>query len=90
MAEEQDVVLTFSHKHLTKTPSTCRTIHTEQPLKAGRRPQISKRTRNLSTLTGDNEREKKREEKRKKGIRIRPALLGGSCGKNLHPRRPLD
>ena len=37
MAEEKDVALTFSHKHIKKK-STCRIFHAEHLLNAGKRP----------------------------------------------------
>ena len=62
----------------SKKKSTGRMIHTEHHLNTGRRPQTSKRDKNPSTLCVEQRANKKRE-KRKKGIRIGPAHLRGSC-----------
>ena len=48
LVEEEDMELTFSQKYV-KITSTREKILTEHLLKAGRRPQISKRGRKIST-----------------------------------------
>ena len=48
LVEEEDMELTFSPKYVKNTP-TREKILTEHLLKPGRRPQISKRGRKIST-----------------------------------------
>ena len=48
LVEEEDMELTFSQKYVKNTP-TREKILTEHLLKPGRKPQISKRGRKIST-----------------------------------------
>lgn len=62
MAEEQDMTLIFSKKHIKKKKkSTYRTIHTEHLPNGGRRPQTSEKGKKHSTQLGRTKGKVKRE-----------------------------
>ena len=76
MAEAYSVVLTFSHKHI-KEKCTGRTICTEHPRKAGRRPYTSATGKKPSTELGTTTGGKRRERKRRKRSQDRTSPLKG-------------
>ena len=79
MGEKQYMEFTCSHKHTKKkNSSTCRMILTDHLLKAGRRPQTSKKGRK-PPHNWIGQKEKTEREKREQIIRMGPALLGGTC-----------
>ena len=84
MAEQQDVKLAFSHKHI-KNISTCGMMCTENELNAG----------NLRILTKQEKfhitRQDKRKKKKEKGCDMGPVSLGGRWEKRkfLHPGKSL-
>ena len=76
MAEAYSVVLTFSHKH-SQEKCTGRTICTEHPRKAGRRPYTSATGKKPSTELGTTTGGKRRERKRRKRSQNRTSPLKG-------------